>query len=144
MIWIYIWVEWVLIYAIINHFKSATSPSNHNMMYLWNTNGPSTARFSKTVTLTFDLERWPWTWYQQKGLVIRYTHVKYEGHNSCQSKDMANVKVFAGKQTHNRTDKQMGQKLYAPNLLMQGHKKKQCDLGILQWLFFILFNCETL
>ena len=41
-----------------------------------------------------------------KGLVTRYTYVKYESPNSYQSKDMANVKVFA--------DKHTGQKLYAP------------------------------
>ena len=40
---------------------------------------------------------------------------------------MANVKVFADKQT----DKWTGQKLYASNLLMQGHKKpgKNCVKG---------------
>ena len=31
---------------------------------------------------------------------MRYTHVKYEGPNFFQSKDMANVKVFADKQTN--------------------------------------------
>ena len=31
--------------------------------------------------------------------VKRYTYVKYEGPKSYQSKDMANVKVFADKQT---------------------------------------------
>ena len=36
--------------------------------------------------------------------------MKYEGPNSHQSKDMANVKVFADKET----DKQPGQTLYAP------------------------------
>ena len=41
--------------------------------------------------------------YQQKGLVTRYTSVKYEGPNSYQSKDMANVKVFADKETDKRT-----------------------------------------
>ena len=43
--------------------------------------------------------------YQQKGLVKRYTHV-----NAYQSKDMANVKDFADKQT----GKWISQKLYAP------------------------------
>ena len=51
---------------------------------------------------------------------MKYTRVKYEGPNSYQSKDMANVKVFAGKQT----DKWTGQKLYAPDLSMQGHKNQ--------------------
>ena len=53
----------------------------------------------------------------EKGLVTRYTHVKYEG-------PMANVIVFAEKQTDRRTDRQtdrhMAKKLYAPNLLMGG------------------------
>jgi hypothetical protein len=35
------------------------------------------------------------------------------------SKDMANVKVFADRQT----DRQTGQKLYATDLLIRGHKK---------------------
>ena len=73
-----------------------------------NTDAPATAIFFKTVTLIFnlDFDRWPWTYYQQKGLVTRYTHVKFEGLDSYQSIDMTNVKVFA--------DKQTGQKLYAP------------------------------
>ena len=41
--------------------------------------------------------------------------MKYEGPNSYHSKDMANVKFLL-------TNKQTGQKLYARNLLMQGHK----------------------
>ena len=59
------------------------------------------AIFSKTVTSIFDLDLdwWPWTWHQQQGIVTRYTHVKYEGLNSYQSKDMANVNVFVDKQT---------------------------------------------
>ena len=44
--------------------------------------------------------------------------MKYEGPKSYQSKDMTKVKVFVDKQT----DKWTGQKLYAPNLLMRGHK----------------------
>ena len=35
----------------------------------------------------------------RKFLVTRYTYVKHKGPNSYQSKDMANVKVFADKQT---------------------------------------------
>ena len=68
----------------------------------------TTAIFSKTVTLIFDLDWWPWTWYQQKGLVTSYTHVKYEGSKTYQSEDMANVKDFANKQRDawtNRRDK---------------------------------------
>ena len=55
----------------------------------------------------------------QKGLVTRYTQVKYEGPHSYQSEDMANVKVLE----HKEMDQQMGQKLYAPDLSMWGHKK---------------------
>jgi hypothetical protein len=38
--------------------------------------------------------------------------MKYESPITCHSKDMANVKVFADRQTDRRT----GQKLYAPDL----------------------------
>ena len=57
--------------------------------------------------------------YQQKGLVTKYTHVKYEGPNSYISKDTANGKVFADKQKGERT----GQKLYAHDLSMRVHNK---------------------
>ena len=44
--------------------------------------------------------------------------------NFYQSKDMANVKVFADKQT----DKRTGQKLYSPDLSMRGHNNdNDCD-----------------
>ena len=50
--------------------------------------------------------------------------MKYEGPNSHQSKGMANVKVFAGQEM----DKQIGQNLYAPDLLMlRGHEKFYYD-----------------
>ena len=49
--------------------------------------------------------------------------MKYEGHMSYQSKDMANVKVFTDKQNRQTNDQTKGQKLYAPDLLMYGHKK---------------------
>jgi hypothetical protein len=42
--------------------------------------------------------------------------VKYES----PSKDMANVKVFADRQTNRRT----GQKLYSPDLSIRGHENK--------------------
>ena len=45
----------------------------------------------------------------RNGLVTRYTHVKYDGPNSYQSKDMVNVKFL-------RTNKQTGQKPYVPDL----------------------------
>jgi hypothetical protein len=38
-------------------------------------------------------------WYQKKGLAIRNTHMKYESSITCHSKDMANVVVFADRQT---------------------------------------------
>ena len=72
---------------------------------------------------------------QQKGLVTRFTHVKYEGRKSYQLKDMANVKVFADKQT----DKQMGQQLYALDLSMQRHKNLSFPL-----LFSKISNMMTL
>ena len=48
-----------------------------------------------------------------------YTNAKYEGPNSYQSKDMANVKA--------QTDKRTGQKLYAPRSTNAGAYK---DAGI--------------
>jgi hypothetical protein len=36
---------------------------------------------------------------------------------------MANVKVFADRQTDRQTDRRTGQKLYAPDLSIRGHKK---------------------
>jgi hypothetical protein len=56
---------------------------------------------------------------EYKGLVIRNTHMKYESPITCHSKDMANIEVFADRQTDRRT----GQKLYAPDLSIRGHKK---------------------
>jgi hypothetical protein len=44
--------------------------------------------------------------------------MKYECPITCHSKDMANVKVFADRQT----DRRSGQKLYAPDLSIWGHK----------------------
>ena len=44
--------------------------------------------------------------------------MEYESCITYHSKAMANVKVFADKQK----DKRTGQKLYAPDLLMHGHK----------------------
>ena len=54
----------------------------------------------RKLTLIFDLDLdwWPWTWFQQKGLVTWYTHVKYKGPKSYQSKEMVNVKKIADKQ----------------------------------------------
>ena len=51
----------------------------------------------------------------------------YESSMAYHSKSMAIVQVFADKltdrQTNGRREKWTGQKLYAPNLSMQGHKK---------------------
>ena len=46
-------------------------------MRLLNNNAPEMAIFFLNLTLIFylDLDRWPWTWYQEKGLITRYTHV---------------------------------------------------------------------
>ena len=51
--------------------------------------------------------------------------MKYESSITYHLKAMANDKVFADKQTERQTDKWTGKKLYAPNLLMWGHKKTQ-------------------
>ena len=42
--------------------------------------------------------------YQQKGLVTRSTHAKYESSTSYGAKVMANVKVFADGQTDRQSD----------------------------------------
>jgi hypothetical protein len=47
--------------------------------------------------------------------------MKYESRITYHSKDMTNVKVFADRQTNRRT----GQKLYAPDLSIQGYKRKK-------------------
>jgi hypothetical protein len=44
--------------------------------------------------------------------------MKYESPITYHSRDMANFKVFADRQTGRRT----GPKLYAPNLSIRGHK----------------------
>jgi hypothetical protein len=43
--------------------------------------------------------------------------MKYESPITCHSNDMANVKVFC-----RQTNRWTGQKLYAPDLLIRGHK----------------------
>ena len=85
-----------------------------------------------------------WNLKQQKGLVTRYTHVKYEGPKSYQSKDMANVKFLqTNKQTDNLTNEQTdGSKTICPqsidegatlHLSMWGHKKQGLFLKGLKW-----------
>ena len=54
----------------------------------------------------------------QKGFTLKNIYVKYESSITYHSKAMASVKKFLW------TNKWTGQKLYAPNLSMQGHKKK--------------------
>ena len=67
-------------------------------MCLWNTIGPAFLwPWYLTLTLTDNLELGT----NKKVL----SHVKYEGTNSYRSKDMANVKVFADKQTDKRMDR---------------------------------------
>jgi hypothetical protein len=56
--------------------------------------------------------------------------MKYESPITYHSKDMVNVKVFADK----LTDRQTGQKLYAPNLSLQGHKN---------WMDFLIHRSVT-
>ena len=57
------------------------------------------------------------TFIQRKGLTSRNTNVKYENSITYHSKGMGNVTVFFG-----QTDKETGQKLYACDLSMKGHK----------------------
>ena len=42
---------------------------------------------------------------------------------------MANVKVFADRQTDKQTDRRTGQKLYAPDLSIRGHKNDYQQLN---------------
>jgi hypothetical protein len=56
--------------------------------------------------------------FQYKGLVTGNMHIKYKSPITYHSKNMANVKVFADRQTNRRT----GQKLFAPDLSMRGQK----------------------
>jgi hypothetical protein len=46
---------------------------------------------------------------------------------------MANVKVFADRQTDRQTDRRTGQKLYAPDLSIRGHKNR---VGWSEIIFF--------
>jgi hypothetical protein len=62
--------------------------------------------------------------------------MKYESPITCHSKDIANVKVFADRQTDRQTDRRTGQKLYAPDLSKRGHKKDNMQFH------FQLYICE--
>ena len=73
-------------------------------MCWWNTNAPITETFLKKVTLIFDINL------DQGKVSPQKRHVKYESSITYHSKVMVNVKVF--------TDKQIGQKLNAYDLLM--------------------------
>jgi hypothetical protein len=55
--------------------------------------------------------------------------MKYESPITYHSKDMANDKVFADRQTDRQTNRRTGQKLNALDLSIRGHKKTS-----LQWL----------
>ena len=57
--------------------------------------------------------------------------MKSEGPKSYQLKDMANVQVFADRQTDRHTEKQTSQKLYAPDLSMWGHKNSKALFNVL-------------
>ena len=52
--------------------------------------------------------------------------MKYVGLNYYRLKDMANVEVFADKES----DKRTGQKLYGPNLSMMGHNKVSIQVSL--------------
>jgi hypothetical protein len=51
--------------------------------------------------------------------------MKYESPITYHSKDMANVKVFADRQTDKQTDRWTGQKLYAPSFLIRKKRAKE-------------------
>jgi hypothetical protein len=66
--------------------------------------------------------------------------MKYESPVTYHSKDMANVKIFA--------DRQTGQKLYAPNLSIRGHKNISYQVKLLppnfrHWLFVTFIECGS-
>ena len=78
------------------------------------------------IYLTADLEGWPWPWHvctQNVRLHEIHMHAKYEVSTCIISKVMANVKV--GHKQTNRwpTNKQTGQKQYAPQIYLERHKK---------------------
>jgi hypothetical protein len=58
--------------------------------------------------------------------------MKYESPITYHSKDMTNVKVFADRQAYKQTDRQTGQKLYAPIFQYRGIKMNG----------FYLFECH--
>jgi hypothetical protein len=51
--------------------------------------------------------------------------MKYESPITYHSKDIANVKVFADRQTERQTNRRTGQKLYASDLSIRGHSKER-------------------
>ena len=72
-------------------------------------------------------------WYQWKGLVTRNTHVKYESPLTYHSKVMANVKVFADKQSNRLTDKQTDRpKTICPRICDSGGIKMIYNMSILE------------
>jgi hypothetical protein len=65
--------------------------------------------------------------------------MKYESPITCHSKDMTNVKVFADRQTNRQT----GQKLYAPDLSIRGIKITNWH-GIFQLPSKNVDNCKII
>ena len=63
--------------------------------------------------------------------------MKYEGPEYYQSKDMANVSFC--RQTNGRTGKQMGKKIYAPDLSMQGHENEMKEVALGQYSSTFVF-----
>ena len=92
--------------------KGLTTTIGNNLC-LWNTDPPQRPFFSKSVTMIFDLDWWPWAWYQQNGLVTRYTHMKYEGPKSYHSQ----CKSFCGQTNGQMNARTSGQaKNYMPSI----------------------------
>ena len=87
------------------------------MTCLWITNAPAKTIFSKTVTLTDDLD-----FGTKERVLLKGLYMIYESSITYHSKAIANVRVFTDKQ-NGQMDKRISQKLYAPDLSMLGHKK---------------------
>ena len=94
-------------------------------------NAPSTAIFSKTVTLIFNLDLETLTMVRKKGFYPKeYTCicVKYENFITYHSKAMANVTVLADKQTDRQMHQRTGQKTVCPRYINAGgNKNRECN-----------------
>jgi hypothetical protein len=51
---------------------------------------------------------------------------------------MANVKVFADRQTDRQTDRRTGQKLYAPDLSIRGHNNTSYNYNTITTVTYII------